>query len=218
MRLGVRIERDPDLAYRLAHCARRDTEPSTLLAHWSVSAGILDATGADLEGWTTHLIGHLLGFGWGWGGLRRNAVREKGLGADTHFPDPATVAAFDAAGGTAWTGSKVPVQNHGPAWLVDTHWRESVMSTEIMSPDLTEDLQLKPFRELSLSAITVQAMAALGYEVDLSKADAYTLPTHGVVAEPAAWRPGSRRLENFEKRTVTTFDESGRVVSMTQPR
>ncbi|MDE2805713.1 MAG: Ig-like domain-containing protein [Gemmatimonadota bacterium] len=218
VRLGVRIERDPNLAYRLAHCSRRETEPSTLLAQWSVSAGLLDAVGADLEGWTTHLIGHLLGFGWGWGDRRRNAVRDEGLGADTHFPDPATVAAFDAAGGAAWTGSKVPVQNHGPRWLVDTHWRESVMSTEIMSPDFTEDLRLKPFRELSLSAITVQAMAAIGYEVDVNEADAYTLPTAGVAAEPAASRPRSRQWGDIEQRTVAIFDASGRVVSVTRRR
>lgn len=216
VRLGVRIERDRDLAYRFGHCARRETEPLTMLAFWSVGAGILDATGADLEGWTTHLVGHLLGFGWAWGDRRRNAVRDEGLGADTHFPDPATVAAFDAAGGAAWTGSKVPVQNHGPQWLVDTHWRESAMSSEIMSPDLTEDLQLKPFRELSLSAITVQAMAAIGYEVDVARADEYTLPVPGVAAEPAGWRPGDRRWGDLENRTVAIFDASGRVVSVTR--
>lgn len=218
VRLGVRIERDRDLAYRLGHCARRETEPLTMLAFWSVGAGILDATGADLEGWTTHLIGHLLGFGWAWGDRRRNAVRDEGLGADTHFPHPAAVAAFDAAGGAAWTGSKVPVQNHGPQWLVDVHWRESLMSNEIMSPDYTEDLQLKPFREMSLSAITVQAMAAIGYEVDVSEADAYTLPTPVVAAEPTAWRPGFRRWGDPENRTVAIFDASGRVVSVTRRR
>ncbi len=218
VRLGVRIVRDEKFAYRLAHCARRDTEPSTLLVQWTVSAGILDAVGADLEGWTTHLIGHLLGFGWAWGDRRRNAVRSEGLGADTHFPDPATVSAFDAAGGASWAGSKVPVQNHGPEWLVDIHWRESVMPNEIMSPDVTEDLQLKSFRQLSLSAITVHAMAALGYEVAVDQADPYTLPAPGVAAEPTAWRLDARRWADLEKRTEAIFDESGRVVGVTRHR
>ena len=218
VRLGVRIERDPRIAYRMAHCLRRETEPSTLLVHWTVNAGILDTMGADLEGWTTHLIGHLLGFGWSWGDRRRNPARFEGLGADTHFPDPATVSAFDAAGGASWTGSKVPVQNHGPEWLVDVHWSESVMPNEIMSPEVNDNLQLKSFRQLSLSAITVQAMAAIGYEVAVDQADPYTLPALGAATEPTASRLGVRRSGDFEQRTAVIFDESGRVVGVTQHR
>ncbi|MDE2882489.1 MAG: hypothetical protein OXP70_11580 [Acidobacteriota bacterium] len=94
---------------------------------------------------------------------------------DVHFVDEATIAAFDAAGGANWTGgSKVPVQGPGVGGNANLAWRCSVFGHEMMSgvfPHYRMETGRRP-----LSAITVQLLAAFDYEVDVSKADPYTLP------------------------------------------
>ena len=91
-------------------------------------------------------------------------------GADSHFVGPKAVAAFDAAGGTAYRGGKVPLQNDGE-YGTDARWRGSVFGRELLSSTYTWG------ESHPLSAITVQSFADLGYVVDVEAADAYTLPT-----------------------------------------
>ena len=112
-----------------------------------------------------HEFGHALGFiaaVWEELGYLHNPSRTLGPGADTHFNGPLAVQAFDDAGGTGFTArSKVPLSNHG-ASNSDNHWEfAELMDVAGGGP---------------LSAITVQLFADLGYEVDASQADEYTLP------------------------------------------
>ena len=90
---------------------------------------------------------------------------------DTHFLGPLAIAAFDDAGGADYAGAKAPVEN-GVTRLtsgsVDHHWRESVLGDELMTSLLDEPAPL--------SAVTVQALADIGYVVDVTQADPYTLP------------------------------------------
>lgn len=86
-------------------------------------------------------------------------------GTDPHFTGGLARAAFDAAGGTSYAGSKVPISSPDLS-----HWRESVFGDELMSP------QLEIGATLPLSAITIQAMADVGYRVDVGLADSYGLP------------------------------------------
>ncbi len=134
-----------------------------------------------------HEIAHALGFGIIWDQLppagppflqQPSYVPGRGPvdGQDTHFSGPAAVAAFDAVGGDAYTGgAKVPVENdtrsYGPGAL-DGHWRESVLGHEL----LTSSLSIEPGVHEPLSTVTVGALEDLGYSVDYSAADAYTLP------------------------------------------
>ena len=134
-----------------------------------------------------HEIAHALGFGIIWDHLppagppflqQPSYVPDRGrvVGQDTHFNGPAAVAAFDAVGGDAYTGgAKVPVENdtgsYGPGAL-DGHWRESVLGHEL----LTSSLSIEPGVHEPLSTVTVGALEDLGYSVDYSAADAYTLP------------------------------------------
>ena len=103
-----------------------------------------------------HEIGHVLGIGtiWDDNGMLR------GLNADTHFAGPQAIAAFDQAGGTKYQGAKVPTEQDG------AHWRNSVLSLEIMSPFLDNE---------RISTITLGALSDLGYSVDLSAADPYSV-------------------------------------------
>ena len=104
-----------------------------------------------------HEIGHVLGIGTIW--FYRETLRD--LNGDTHFAGPQAIAAFDQAGGTHYQGAKVPIERD------EIHWRDSILSGELMSPFLGN---------IALSAITLQALSDLGYSVDLSAADPYVLP------------------------------------------
>ena len=107
-----------------------------------------------------HEMGHVLGFGPIWHHFRflQDYSRDN-RNRDKHFNGPLAIAAFDDAGGRDYTGAKVPVVDGG-------HWRRPVLHGELMSSGGGS----------ALSAITVQSLADLGYGVDVSQADAYTLP------------------------------------------
>ena len=108
-----------------------------------------------------HEIGHILGFAsevWTEFGYYRKPPE-----GDGHFNGPLAIAAFDDAGGQDYKGAKVPLHNG------ESHWSVSILEGELMTP----------YGGDTLSAITVQALADLGYDVDVSQADAYTLPGAG---------------------------------------
>ncbi|WP_419941105.1 leucine-rich repeat domain-containing protein [Candidatus Palauibacter sp.] len=149
-----------------------------------------------------HEIGHVLGIG---GIAWRDMLREPWLGdvpRDPHFTGPLAVEAFNEAGGWAYAGGKVPVENHRP-WGPNVHWRWSVLGDEVMTAGGT-----------AVSAITLQALADLGYEVDVSRADPYELPVldKGSVADAAG--PESEALlgDDVLKGPVFVVDENGNVV------
>lgn len=145
-----------------------------------------------LEDVMIHEMGHVLGFGTMW--EQKDLLRDPSVGnpgADTHFIGERAIAAFDAAGGTSYVGAKVPVENStGNEGSDDGHWRESVFRTELMSPAY-ESGTVKP-----ISAVTVESFRDLGYGVDVSAADAYTLPPF-ILAPPPAVAPASPGLSGF---------------------
>ena len=122
-----------------------------------------------------HEIAHALGFGtlWDERGLLGNPS-DTDPDADTYFAGLLAIDAFNYAGGWGYTGRKVPVENGGN----DGHWRESVFDAELMSPESEWN------RSEVLSDITLQSMADIGYKVDLSHAEPYTLPPASKPAAP----------------------------------
>ena len=128
----------------------------------------------SLVGLAFHEMAHGLGFSDSyWDGL--------GLldtGADPHFTGAFARAAFDAAGGDSYTGNKVPVSSPD-----HSHWRESVFGHEVMTPTL------RVGTAQAVSAITLEAMADIGYTVDVSLADDYDLP-NAIAPGPVADAPG----------------------------
>ena len=142
-----------------------------LIVFDAADVDLLDQSG-QLSTVTVHEMAHVLGFGILWGGLLQSPSRGD-PGADTHFSGSNAVTAFNAAGGTSYTGGKVPVQNGGD----DKHWRNAVMGDEIMAPTLSLS-ESEP-----LSAITIQSLADLGYRVNASLAQSYSLPSPDVVAD-----------------------------------
>jgi hypothetical protein len=163
----------------------------------------------------THEMGHVLGFGvlWGFEGLLANPSvlpnHDSDPQIDSHFPDPATVAAFDAAGGTNYhDGEKVPVENLNGLTTADVHWRESVLDNELMTGFVSPDPQ-------PLSAITIASFAAEGYSVNPAAADAYSLP---LAAARAAWRqPGIALVGDIAPVELRVLGRDGRVKRKIRP-
>ena len=143
-----------------------------------------------------HEIGHILGIGQAssWSGLIRGT-------SDPHFTGTRATAAFNAAGGRGYSGAKVPVQSSDDT----AHWRESVLGLEIMTPSLRSGAT-NP-----LSAITVQALADMGYSVNTSHTDSFTLAS-GDAADIADTVHVIDLHGDFEQGPIMVIDEDGNVV------
>ena len=152
-----------------------------------------------------HEMGHVLGIGTIWPpDLLRN-LSVGNPGSDTHFVGPLAIEAFDAAGGTSYSGGeKVPVENSGQAGSADSHWRESVLVNELMTPRL--DVGSNP-----LSAISIQSLADVGYRVDVGQADPYsrvfTAPALALKRGPVIDLRGDTR-----RGPIVEVDQRGRVL------
>ena len=144
-----------------------------------------------------HEIGHVLGLGIGMAWSASGFLQDSS--DDPHFNGPLAIAAFDDAGGRDYTGAKVPVEPDG--W----HWRIPVVNNELMSPG---------GRNHKLSAITIQALADLGYGVDVTQADPYTL--YAAAAKVAAFHPQAepQLMCGFgtEQEPIYVVDPQGRII------
>lgn len=172
----------------------------------------LEAQGA-LVNTVTHEYGHVLGFGTLWGDrdLLRNPSVGGNANADTHFVGPYTLAAFDASGGRSYRGAKVPVESGGRGGSSDSHWRESVFEAELMTPFLT--LGTEP-----LSRITIESMADMGYEVNLTAAESYRITGSG--APDAAAKPDGPVIDlsnDIARGPIRVYDQKGRLVRIVPP-
>ncbi|MCZ0935831.1 MAG: Ig-like domain-containing protein [Gemmatimonadetes bacterium] len=153
-----------------------------------------------------HEIAHVLGIGVGpkWHSLLANPS-DALPDADTHFSGSRAVAAFNAAGGAGYTGGKVPVQNGGD----DAHWRESVMGSENMTPALTVG-EANP-----VSAITIRALADLGYRVNARLAQPYSVsPAAAAVAEDA---PAIDLRDDVYRGPISEIDGEGNIIRIRKP-
>lgn len=127
--------------------------------------GRMEAEGT-LQNVILHEMGHVIGIGTLWSRMRlirntgranpvfigENAMREFGslIGSDTLTP--------------------VPVENEGGPGTREGHWREGIFGNELMTGFL--DGTSQPF-----SRMTIASLQDMGYEVNYSAADDYSLPS-----------------------------------------
>ncbi len=112
----------------------------------------------------THEMGHVVGIGTIW------ALKGKLKGAGTTNPRFTGSAAKTEYGKLkAGAAAEVPVENSGGAGTRDGHWRETVFRTELMSGFIAA-------ANNPLSRMTVASLKDLGYQVDLTRAEPYSLP------------------------------------------
>ncbi|HEU5219792.1 MAG TPA: leishmanolysin-related zinc metalloendopeptidase [Gemmatimonadales bacterium] len=131
-----------------------------------------------------HEMGHVLGFGTMWNFDPRpgelipigpdnpiNALLTGAGGPDPVFTGPSTRGAFlgAVAVGRTFTGVPVPVENMFGLGTRDSHWRESTVSTELMTGFISNPGVPNP-----LSAFTAASFRDLGYIVNDAVTDEFT--------------------------------------------
>ena len=129
---------------------------------------------------------------------------------DIHFNGPLAIVAFNDAGGWDYAGAKVPVERDA------SHWRFSVLTGELMGGGQT------PSGTEPLSAITIQALANLGYTVDVTQADPYTLPDAAAKASAKIAAPHTHVQSHLlwgigqEQEPIYVVDQQGHIVRTLQ--
>lgn len=109
-----------------------------------------------------HEMAHVLGFGTVWN-IGRSLLAGAG-GPDPRYIGWRGLAEWGALGGTG----NVPVEAGGGPSTADAHWRESIFDNELMTGWLDT---INP-----LSKLSIASLADMGYRVDLTQADSYSLP------------------------------------------
>lgn len=146
-----------------------------------------------------HEFGHVVGIGTRWG------TQLTGAGTtDPYFTGPTAISAFLGAGGSAYSGQPVPVENSGGAGTRDGHWRESVFNNELMTGWL--DLGGNP-----LSGVTIGALEDIGYSVDFTYAEGFSLsPGAASIQEYNPTRPRIEVRESVLPIQPIAVDSRGR--------
>jgi hypothetical protein len=112
-----------------------------------------------------HEMGHILGLGTLWAGY---FPLSSGIGgADPRMTGFRSRMAASTIGVTLDLDVGVPLENIGGEGTRDGHWRESVFGDELMTGFIG--------RTNPMSILTVQAMADLGYLIDVARAEPYLL-------------------------------------------
>lgn len=128
-----------------------------------------DRGNSQLQEIITHEVGHVLGIGIGpvgdWGTNAQDLDTN-----DPYFSGTQTNAAFDDLGGEAYLSDGVPVANTGGGGTAGGHWRETNFDNELMTGFINSGVA-NP-----LSRVTLASLADVGYQMDLSQAESYSLP------------------------------------------
>lgn len=141
-----------------------------------------------------HEMGHVLGVGTIWQrlGLLTGAGTTNPL-----FVGAQATAAYNQIFGTAEAG--VPVENMFGPGTRDAHWRESILTNELMTGFTG------PGNVMPLSRITVASMADMGYTVNIARADPFT-PT--IVSPSPATEPTGAAAYVFARKLAGTHGDA----------
>lgn len=125
----------------------------------SADVASLDANGSFL-GVILHEMGHVLGLGTLW--------ERAGLTAGTNqYDGAAALAEYRVLTGNA-NETFIPLENDGGPGTAGGHWEEDIFRSELMTGFASGGLEM--------SRMTIASLDDLGYGVDLTAADPYTLP------------------------------------------
>jgi hypothetical protein len=145
-------------------CFKRTSNGLPVVGIMRFDSTDLDALEADgtLKNVVLHEMLHVVGFGtiWGSKNLLSTSI------SDPEFLGAGASDAFQHYNGG--TTDTVPVEAGGGEGTAFSHWRESVFKNELMTGYMSGTTQ-------PLSRTSLASLADLGYQVALSKADAFTL-------------------------------------------
>ncbi len=142
-------------------------------------AGTMRFDSADVARWMNdggfqnvvlHEMAHVLGYGTKWGAQAnppRAALLAGSGGSDPRFIGLRAVAEWQALSGES---TAVPVEADYGGGTAYAHWDDETFGTELLTGMI--GLGASP-----LSRLSIASLGDLGYQVDLSQADPYTLPS-----------------------------------------
>lgn len=160
----------------------------------------LTSTG-DLYTVVLHEMGHVLDIshsGWQRRGLLSHD-REKCLESRTvRFTGSTAMEEYGRLGGT---GGEVPVEDNAVVGTACSHWDHETFHSELMTGYLSHDARL--------SRLTIGALADMGYQVDMSAADEYSLDDDAVRPQSLALPVDERLLQ-----PAAAVDEEGEIVPL----
>lgn len=169
----------------------------------SLDIGDLVADGS-ITNVIVHEMGHVLGIGTLWN-FQRSLLTGAGTN-DPYFSGPTARAQFAALNTVTYSGMAVPVENQFGAGTRDSHWRESILRNELMTGFLNRGSN-------PLSRISLGSLQDLGYTVNLSAADSYSLTAQLRYAFPFQDDGSLRRMHNDVRRgEIDIIGTDGRVV------
>ncbi len=150
-------------------CLIRDSGPTGVGRMRFDTADLASLEGSgQLDEVILHEMGHVLGFGSLWTLDVYNLLVGQGS-SDPYFLGPAARAAWRvAAANITFGGNIVPVENSGGPGTRDSHWRESIARSELMTGFLNSGFN-------PLSAFTIGSLRDMGYVVNDAVADEFQL-------------------------------------------
>jgi PKD repeat protein len=168
--------KNPNLLGQAGPCFSRQPSRLTLV-------GVMDFVDTQMDGLlkanqltdtVMHEMGHILGLGTHWQvlNLTANTLGGNFCGTDPQYIGANAIREYRALGGTG----NIKLENlYGPG-TCEGHWKESIFGAELMTGFLNGGVA-NP-----LSRMTLASMQDLGYSIDLSKADSYTIPAAGTAS------------------------------------
>ncbi len=170
---------NPNLLGQAGPCYSRSTTRLTTVGEMEFVDTQMDGLLAanQLTDTVMHEMGHILGLGTHWQalGLAANVLGGSLCGTDPQYIGVNALREYHALGGTG----NIKLENlYGPG-TCEGHWKEGIFGTELMTGFLNGGVA-NP-----LSRMTLASMQDLGYSIDLSKADSYTIPAAGTASVSA---------------------------------
>lgn len=155
------------------------------------------ASKGTLDDVVLHEFGHILGIGTIWD--------IKGLRSGTNYTGVNASREYNLLGGS---GSTVPLESNGGSGTALSHWSEDVFGDELMTGFLSGSTN-------PLSKVTVGTLQDLGYSVNYSAADFFSLPTSLVGPDLTSLTPTIDRLTRPRPSVVS--DEADILVDGSTP-
>lgn len=170
------------------------------------------AASGSLNEVIAHEMGHVLGVGSLWSvlGLLADPMPSTPPPPplpDPHFTGPLTVAAFNSIGGSGYSGAKAPVEDTGPSGTINSHWRESVLVTELMTGWINPGSN-------PLSIVSVQSLADMGYSVNTAAAQSFSVPGSSLIVPAPGLRPSLQMVDDVWRVPMEVVEPSGRHVGL----
>jgi hypothetical protein len=166
----------------LGQSAPTDFLPNGLPAKGFMEFDTFDLSQMEADGTLYSVILHEMGHVLGIGSIWADKTVLVGAGtANPRFVGPK--ADREWAKLSHLPAKQLPVENKGGQGTADSHWRETVFGSELMTGFISGATQ-------PLSRMTIASLADLGYKVSFKKADRFKIPSHlevrvmGVGADP----------------------------------